>query len=140
MTLVATVLSDGPDGFDPVGEAVRATLDGHLVLERSRAAAGRFPAIDLLASASRTLTDVAGPEHRRGAALLRSAVAALDRARDARSVGLDPTAGDPFLARCIAEEAAIERFLCQSDTPVSAAATLTELGDLADRIDDGRPL
>jgi len=139
VTLVATVLSDGPETLDPLAEAVRATLDGHLVLDRALGGAGRFPAIDLNASASRTLAEAASPSHRRAAGVLRAACAALDRARDARSLGLDPAAGDPFLARCIAAEAAIERFLRQGDTPAAAAETLTELCRLADIIDDGRP-
>jgi type III secretion protein N (ATPase) len=140
MTLVATVLSDGPDERDPVSEAARAALDGHLVLSAELAQAGRFPALDLVASTSRTLADAASPDHVRAARVLRSAVAALDGARDARSIGLDPAACDPFLARCIEAEAAIERFLRQNDAPSTAESTLTDLVRLADRIDDGRLL
>jgi type III secretion protein N (ATPase) len=140
MTLVATVLSDGADERDPVSEAARAALDGHLVLSAGLAQAGRFPALDLVASTSRTLADAASSDHVRAARILRSAVAALDGARDARSLGLDPAAGDPFLARCIEAEAAIERFLRQSEVPSTAESTLTELVRLADRIDDGRLL
>ena len=68
ITLVATVLSEGPLEHDPVAEAARAALDGHLVLSPRLAAAGWFPAIDLPASASRTLADVATPAHRAAAA------------------------------------------------------------------------
>ncbi len=136
VTLVATVLSDGPDER----EAARAALDGHLILSADLAQTGRFPAVDLLASTSRTLTDAASPEQVRAARVLRAAVAALEGARDARSLGLDPAAGDPVLARCIAAEAAIEHFLRQSDAASPAESTLTELGQLADRIDDGRLL
>jgi ATP synthase in type III secretion protein N len=138
VTLVATVLTDGPGDLDPVAEAVRAALDGHVVLDRGLAEAGRFPAIDVVRSASRTLGEAVSADHRRAAGLVRAAVAALERARDARSLGLDPAAGDPFLARAIAAEEAIERFLRQGDEPVPAAETLTELLRLADRIDDGR--
>jgi len=138
LTLVATVLSDGPDEHDPISEAARAALDGHLVLSPDLARAGRFPALDLLKSTSRTLADAASPEHIRAARTLRFAVAALESARDARSVGLDPAAGDPFLARCIETEAEIERFLRQGDAASTAESTLTELVRLADRIDDGR--
>jgi ATP synthase in type III secretion protein N len=140
VTLIATVLSDGPDERDPVSEAARAALDGHLVLSADLARAGRFPAVDLVDSTSRTLTYAASPEHVRAARLLRSAVAALDGARDARSLGLNPAAGDPFLARCIAVEPEIERFLRQGDAASTAEATLTDLLRLADRIDDGRLL
>jgi type III secretion protein N (ATPase) len=132
ITLVASVLSDGPDGHDPISEAARAALDGHLVLSERLARHGRFPAIDVAASASRTLADAASAPHAEAARLLRAAVAALDAARDARSLGLDPAAGDPFLARCVAAEGALERFLRQGETPSSPDRTLTQLLELAD--------
>ncbi len=134
VTLVATVLSDGPDEHDPVSEAARAALDGHLVLSERLARAGRFPAIDLGRSASRTLADVASAPHLRAARALRAAVAALEESRDARAVGLDPGAGDPFLARCIALEPELERFLRQAGSPCPPDRTLTELVALADRM------
>jgi FliI/YscN family ATPase len=140
VTLIATVLSDGPDERDPVSEAARAALDGHLVLRADLARAGRFPAVDVVGSTRRTLADAASPEHVRAARLVRSAVAALEGARDARSLGLDPSAGDPFLVRCIEVESEIERFLRQGEAPSTAESTLTELVRLADRIDDGRLL
>lgn len=130
VTLIATVLSDGPDERDPVSEAARAALDGHLVLADRLARAGRFPAIDVAASASRTLAEVAAPGHLAAARVLRAAVAALDESRDARALGLP--AVDPFLVRCLAVEPAIEAFLRQGATPSTPAATLTELIRLAD--------
>jgi ATP synthase in type III secretion protein N len=130
VTLVATVLSDGPDGHDPLAEAARAALDGHLVLSSRLARAGRFPAIDLARSASRTLPDVAAPEHLAAAHVLRAAVAALDESSDARSLGIE--ASDPFLARCVASASALERFLRQGPEPASAVDTLTALLELAD--------
>ncbi len=135
VTLVATVLSDGPDEHDPVSEAARAALDGHLVLSERLARAGRFPALDLGRSASRTLADVAAPPHLHAARTLRAAVAALEESRDARAVGLDPGAGDPFLARCVALEPELERFLRQAGEPCSPARTLRELLALADRME-----
>ncbi len=134
VTLVATVLSDGPDEHDPVSEAARAALDGHLVLCERLARAGRFPAIDVAKSASRTLAEVAAPEHRDAARALRAAVAALEASREARSVGLDPSAGDPFLARCIALEAELEAFLRQAGGPCPPGRTLRDLLALADRM------
>jgi type III secretion protein N (ATPase) len=130
VTLIATVLSDGPDERDPVSEAARAALDGHLVLADRLARAGRFPAIDPTASSSRTFADVAGAAHRAGARVLRAAVAALDDSRDARALGL-PVA-EPFLVRCVALEPAIEAFLRQDSKPSEPAAILTELTRLAD--------
>ena len=130
VTLIATVLSDGADERDPVSEAARAALDGHLVLADRLARSGRFPAIDLPASTSRTLAEVAAPAHLAAARRLRAAAAALDESRDARGLGL-PVA-DPFLLRCVALEPAIEAFLRQDSTPSEPAATLAELIRLAD--------
>ena len=132
VTLVATVLSDGPDEHDPVSEAARAALDGHLVLSSRLARAGHFPAIDVARSASRTLAEVASPEHLAAASMLRSVVAALDESRDARALGL--SSADPFLARCVAQESAVERFLRQGAAPCPPHQTLTELLRLADTL------
>ena len=132
VTLVATVLSDGPGEHDPVSEAARAALDGHLVLSTRLARAGRFPAIDLARSASRTLADVVSPEHLAAARALRAAAAALDESRDARALGI--TTADPFLVRCVAAEAALERFLRQGPEPSAAGKTLTEMFRLADSL------
>ena len=130
VTLIATVLSDGSDERDPVSEAARAALDGHLVLAERHARAGRFPAIDVAASSSRTLSEVAASAHLAGARVLRAAVAALDDSREARTIGLP--AADPFLLRCVGLEPAIEAFLRQGSEPSEPSSTLTELARLAD--------
>jgi FliI/YscN family ATPase len=132
VTLVATVLSDGPDEHDPVSEAARAALDGHLVLSERLARAGRFPAVDVARSASRTLAEAAAPEHAAAARVVRAAVAALDESRDARSLGV--ASADPFLARCVAQEAALKRFLRQGAEPSGPRETLTALLRLADTL------
>jgi FliI/YscN family ATPase len=137
VTLVATVLSDGPDEHDPVSEAARAALDGHLVLSERLARRGHFPAIDVVRSTSRTLVEVASAEHCRAAGVLRAAVTALDESADARGLGV-PVA-DPFLARCVAGEGRIAGFLRQDGGESSdPGRTLTELLRLADTLDDGR--
>jgi type III secretion protein N (ATPase) len=136
VTLIATVLSDGPDAHDPVGEAARAALDGHLVLDERLVRRGHFPAIDVARSASRTFAEVASTAHLTHARLLRAAVAALDESAEARALGL-PVA-DPFLARCVAAEERIEGFLRQDAVPSAPDRTLTELRALADILGDGR--
>jgi FliI/YscN family ATPase len=137
ITLVATVLSEGAFEHDPVAEAARAALDGHVVLSGRLAAAGWFPAVDLPASVSRTLADVATPAHRAAAGRLRGAVVALDAARDARALGLDPGAGDPVLARAIAAEELIAAFLRQPGGAADPAETLMQMTEIADSLDDG---
>jgi type III secretion protein N (ATPase) len=140
ITLVATVLSEGPLEHDPVAEAARAALDGHLVLSARLAAAGWFPAIDLPASASRTLADVATSAHRAAAGKLRGAVAALEAAREARSLGLDPSAGDRTLARAIAAEGRIATFLRGSEGRSDPAETVRLMTEIAASLDDGYDL
>ncbi|HEY0613751.1 MAG TPA: EscN/YscN/HrcN family type III secretion system ATPase [Candidatus Elarobacter sp.] len=132
VTLIATVLSDGPHEADPVSEAARAALDGHLVLSGRLARAGRFPAVDVAQSASRTLAEVASPEHLAAARAVRAAVAALDESRDARALGV--ASAGPDLARCVAAEAELERFLRQGPEPSERRATLTALLRLADTL------
>jgi type III secretion protein N (ATPase) len=136
ITLVASVLSDGADERDPVSDACRAALDGHIVLAERLARQGWFPAIDLAASASRTLADVASPRHFASARALRQAVAVLDETREARQFGLDPGAGDAAIRRAIDEQVSIAGFLRQRE-PADPAATLAELGALTDRLSDG---
>lgn len=87
ITLFATVLNDGDDR-DPVSEAARALLDGHVQLSSALAGAGKFPAIDVLASVSRTMQSVVSAGHARDAAVVRSALATLARSSDARSLGM----------------------------------------------------
>jgi FliI/YscN family ATPase len=136
ITLVATVLTDGSDERDPVSDACRSVLDGHIALAERLARQGWFPAIDIPASTSRTLVDIASPAHAAAAHLLRGAVALLDETREARGFGLDPGAGDPAVRRAIAAEGALAGFLRQR-LPNDPAATLTELAALADTLSDG---
>jgi len=136
ITLVATVLTDGADERDPVSDACRSVLDGHIALSERLARQGWFPAIDIPASTSRTLAEVAAPAHLAAAHLLRHAVAVLDETREARGFGLDPGAGDPAVRRAIAAEGAVAAFLRQR-LPADSGATLTELGMLADTLSDG---
>ena len=134
VSVLATVLSEGPDEGDPVAEAARAALDGHLVLSRRLAQAGRFPAIDLPRSASRTATSCTSPEHASAARKLRAAAGLLADSADARALGLHPEQADPALGRAAAAESAIECFLRQDGAASSPHQTLTALVTLADTL------
>lgn len=134
VTLIATVLADGPEAGDPVAVQARAALDGHLVLSEALARAGRFPALDVPASASRTFSDVATAAHRAAAASLRAALAALEESREARALGLNPAASDPVLARAVSAQPRIAAFLEQGGEPSPPERTLTELIALADTL------
>ena len=133
VTLVATVLDDGDDR-DPVSDAARSLLDGHIALSPRLAGAGCFPAIDVTASASRTMAGIVAEPHRRAAATVRRAIWALERTEEARSLGIAVT--DPATAQAVASEAAIERFLRQAAQPSVPAQTLAMLHELADTLEE----
>ena len=75
ITAVYTVLTEGDEENDPIAEEVRSILDGHVVLSRKLAAANQFPAIDVLASVSRVMSQVVSPGHRAAAAQFRAMMA-----------------------------------------------------------------
>ncbi len=129
ITMFATVLSEGSDENDPLSEAARSFLDGHIVLSSMLARAGRFPAIDILASTSRTMADVVDADHARAAADVRAALALLAESRDARDLGL-LTAPGPALAAAVAADDAIESFV-RSHVPAAFARTRATLLALA---------
>jgi len=87
ITLIASVLIDGDDHNDPVADAVRGIVDGHIVLDRSIAAEGRWPAINLLQSISRLSDRAWSPQERRLIAELTRFVARYEETRELRQVG-----------------------------------------------------
>jgi type III secretion protein N (ATPase) len=129
ISVLATVLSDGADEREPLSDAARSLLDGHIVLSSSLARAGHYPAIDVLESTSRTMGGVISETHRSESDLVRSALALLAQTRDARAVGL-ATEGDRTLQAAVRAEPAIDAFLRQRD-PVSPQETLRSLRSLA---------
>jgi type III secretion protein N (ATPase) len=131
ITMIASVLSDG-DERDPVSEAARSLLDGHVQLSTALAQAGWFPAIDVPASASRTMAAVVDGEHAADAAILRDALAELAKTHDARAFGVMPS--EPKTVRAIGAEPQIEAFLRQGPGPESAGTTLSALRALADTL------
>ena len=133
ITMLATVLDDGEDR-DPVSECARSLLDGHLQLSPRLAQAGRFPAIDVPASASRTMDVVAGAGHLAAAGCVRAALACLERCADARSLGIEPS--DAASRRAIRAEAALETFLRQGRDPVSYRQSLEALEQTADMLEE----
>jgi ATP synthase in type III secretion protein N len=128
ITLIATVLSDGDDR-DPVSEAARSLLDGHIGLSVALAHAGRFPSVDVLSSTSRTMEMVASEAHLRDARALRHALSLLDRVKDARSLGIEPAESSARAA--VAIENHIESFLRQSRQRCDYGETLLQLAQLA---------
>lgn len=87
ITGLYTVLVDGDDLNEPITDAVRGTLDGHIVLSRDLAAQNHYPAIDVLNSVSRVMLDIVTPEHQAKAARFRSILATYMDAKDLIEIG-----------------------------------------------------
>jgi FliI/YscN family ATPase len=132
LTLIATVLSDGADDREPLTDAARAALDGHIVLCAKRARCGSFPAIDVVASASRTMHAVVGTEHRHAARTIRRALAQLESTRELRELGF--AKADPELDRAVALQEHMETLICHGTRTFGAAETLAELYAIAARL------
>lgn len=128
ITLLATVLSDGADEREPVSDAARSLLDGHIALSSALARAGHFPAIDVLDSTSRTMASVVSIDHARDARAVRCALALLAQTEDARAVGL--AADEPALRAAVSAAPAFESFLRQRE-PSAPEYTLRSLRTIA---------
>jgi flagellum-specific ATP synthase len=114
ITALYTVLAEGDDLADPVADAVRAALDGHLVLSRALAEAGHFPAIDVLQSVSRVMSDVVTRSHLSVSRLLRQLLAAHRQASDLIDVGAYVPGANPRVDRALRVLPALRRFLGQA--------------------------
>jgi len=113
ITAFYTVLMEGDDQQDPLVDAVRSLLDGHVMLERSLAAEGWYPPIAVLDSISRLMPAVAGEEHREQASLVRKLMAVYARSEDLVRIGAYKAGADPELDRALGARDAIRAFLMQ---------------------------
>jgi type III secretion protein N (ATPase) len=120
LTAFYTVLVEDEDGSDPVGEEVRSILDGHIVLSRALAQAHHFPAIDVLASASRVFPRVVAPGHRQAAGRLRALMARHAEIEFLLRVGEYQAGSDALADEAIAKLPAIRALLCQPPEESSA--------------------
>jgi flagellum-specific ATP synthase len=114
VTGLYTVLVEGDDMAEPVADAARSILDGHVVLSRELAGANHFPAIDVLNSQSRIFTEIASPEQRKNAMQLRNVMAVYTRARDLIDVGAYVKGSNPEIDRAILLWPRIQQFLQQA--------------------------
>jgi len=128
ITAFYTVLAEGDDTNDPIADAARAVLDGHVVLSRRVAEAGRYPAIDIEASISRAMNDICDPDHRAAAARFRHLYATWSQHRDLLSVGAYKPGADPQLDEAVAFQPKLESWLAQDmHEAVSLTASLATL-------------
>ena len=113
ITGLYTVLVEGDDMNEPIGDAARSILDGHVVLTRSLATAGHFPSIDVLESVSRVSSAVTTPEQRAAGISLRRLMAAHREAKDLLEIGAYVAGSNPVVDRAVQLEDGISSFLRQ---------------------------
>jgi flagellum-specific ATP synthase len=131
ITAIFTVLVEGDDLDDPVGDSTRAILDGHLVLSRRLAESGHFPALDVSASVSRVMSSVVPAEQIAFARSLKALWHRLEESRDLIAIGAYRPGHDLELDRAMALRSSIESFLCQDiATAVSLAGGAAALAEL----------
>ncbi len=114
ITGLFTVLVDGDDHNEPIADAVRGILDGHIVMERAIAERGRFPAINVLKSISRTMPACQQPHEREVVSQARQTLAAYANMEELIRIGAYRAGADPLIDRAIRLHPALEAFLSQS--------------------------
>jgi flagellum-specific ATP synthase len=138
VTGLYTVLVDGDDHNEPIADAARSILDGHVVLERSLAVSGHFPSVDALGSISRVASRVIDPAQKDLATRLRRVMAARRQAQDLLDVGAYVAGSNPLVDAAVAHGGAIDAFLRQgmderapsADSWARLAALVAAMGDL----------
>lgn len=113
ITAFYSVLAEGDDQTDPIADAAKATLDGHIVLSRKLAEGGHFPAVDVLSSISRVMNDIVEPAHRELARQAREALSAYREAADLIEVGAYVAGSNPRVDRALRCLGALQAFLRQ---------------------------
>ncbi len=128
ITGIYAVLVDGDDHNDPVADAVRGTLDGHIVLDRVIAEQGRYPAVNVLASLSRLSQRVWSGDQAKAVAELKKLIARFEDTRDLRAMGGYQPGADPELDRAIDVVPKLYRLLTQT---LSDAASVDAFREIA---------
>ncbi len=118
ITGLYTVLVEGDDMNEPVSDAARGILDGHIVLTRRLASFGHYPAIDVLESISRVMSEVISTEHKKVAKFIKEMMATYRGAEDLISVGAYQKGSNPKIDSAIKLNDVINEFLMQSTDEV----------------------
>ena len=131
ITAFYTVLTEGDDQQDPIADAARAILDGHIVLDRSLAESGHYPAINIEQSISRAMHSITTPEQQQLARRLKKLYSRYERSRDLINVGAYAAGTDPLLDEAIRLQGGMETFLQQNiHERADVQASLAELAAL----------
>jgi flagellum-specific ATP synthase len=129
ISALLTVLVEGDDLNEPVSDALRAILDGHIVLSRQLANQGQYPAIDLLKSASRLLPDLTTPAEREQIRQAIAMLALLDRNRQMVELGAYETGANPELDAALACRPQLQRWLRQAEGGVPRVESMRMLAE-----------
>jgi flagellum-specific ATP synthase len=131
ITGLYTVLVEGDDMNEPVADTVRGILDGHIVLSRRLANRGHFPAIDVLQSLSRSMSDIVDPNVMQMAAELRDILASYQDAEDLITIGAYKQGQNPKVDKAVAKIEAVTAFLRQAvDEPSSLERSWLSMGQI----------
>ena len=114
-----TVLVEGDDMNEPVADAARSILDGHIVLSRKLASSGHYPAVDILESVSRVMPDVTTMEHRKAASYISDLLATYREAEDLINIGAYVKGSSQKIDKAVATIEPIRSFLKQGMDEVS---------------------
>jgi flagellum-specific ATP synthase len=123
ITAFYTVLTEGDDQQDPIADAARAILDGHIVLSRELAESGHYPAVDIEQSISRAMQNITSPDHQKLARKMKQLNARYSRSADLINVGAYEAGSDAVLDEAITKHAQIAGFLQQD---INERADVTE--------------
>ena len=115
ITAIFTVLVAGSDMEEPIADILRGALDGHVILDRAIAERGRFPAIDLLRSVSRSLPSAATAQENELISLSRNLLGTYDRSEMMIQAGLYSTGSDPGIDEAIRVWPALDSFLAEDE-------------------------
>lgn len=133
ITAFYTVLTEGDDQQDPIADAARAILDGHIVLSRGLAESGHYPAIDIEQSISRAMHNITSPAHQKLSRKLKQLNSRYMRSVDLINVGAYEAGSDAVLDQAIARHDQIERFLQQGISECSGVEeSIAHLADVLD--------
>jgi len=133
ITAFFTVLVEGDDFNEPICDAVRAILDGHITLSRELGAAGHYPAIQILESVSRLQSRIASPQQSDYARRIREALAIYRQSEDLINLGAYVSGSNAKLDAAIRARKEVLRFLCQAPTDTSLVEeTIRRMGALAE--------
>ncbi|MBC7964093.1 MAG: FliI/YscN family ATPase [Steroidobacteraceae bacterium] len=114
ITALYTVLVEGDDFNEPISDAMRSILDGHIVLSRELAARSIYPPIDVMASASRVMTDVTTREHQELASKFKQALATYHQSEDLINIGAYKAGSNPGIDYAVSHHADMQSYLKQS--------------------------